>query len=104
MTTRSFSYSDLRSEFDRSAYYLVATCKTLAPNERQALLEGVADLAVKIADGVQGDREEVAILTSIQRVIQRVKREVFSDVIPPLDHNSSWLPAYRCVIEASQER
>lgn len=104
MTTRSFSYSDLRSDFDRSAYYLVATCKTLAPNERQALLEGLADLAAKIADGVQGDREEVAILISIQRVMQRVKCEVFSHAASPLDHNHSSLPAYQCVIEARQAR
>lgn len=104
MTTRSFSYSDLRSDFDRSAHHLVATCTALAPHERQALLEGLADLAAKIADEVQGDREEVAILISIQRVMQRVRGEVFSHAASPLDHNQSSLPAYQCVIEASQER
>ena len=104
MVTRSFNYFALRSDFDRSAHHLVATCTALASNERQALLEGLADLAAKIADGVQGHREEAAILISIQRVMQRVKREVFTHATSPLDHNPSWLPAYQCVIEASQER
>lgn len=102
MTIQQTQYALLRCRFDLAAHELIANSAHTPLPQRSALFKRLLQIAVEITKEVQDAQDEVAILHSLQRILERAGKAVSSpDCFNPLVTSRS--PPYQFVVDGSSD-